>query len=1023
MKKIALLLAMIMLVSVFSASCTTVEETEQSSSSSEASQEEVSETQKPASVVKTGVAVGENAHETIISTGKSYVKSAEAGEAYPDTYATELTDAVRTDPSSNNYSDESLSGYTISGSRLNIDIDLGYECDKIYAFKLGYLCTSDAGISPPASVAVYASIDGKKWTIIGNMKKPDYVEGTMQDAYLTEDEYIKARYVRFMVRGASAWTFLDEAIVIADVEGESANKKYFEAINGAYAELGAIAAPSNGSAINRELDKTLISEGKTYTISGETVGAFPDDGKMLTDGKVSGYYEGETWVGFKGNAEATVKIDLGETVTDISSVEATFFTNTAVGMYMPVALEVAAIEGDTRTELGILYGNAIISNGDYTFSLPFAKTVTARYIEVTMIATESTMYLVEEIGVYAYREPVVNTLYPDIVIETGAKEESGASKEYKNLILGKTQQITASSDPGVDNYKNNTAVNSTIMTNGNTGVGTDIHNGTFFKFNSGGGRKVIYDLDYIRAVDKFTAYFTHQSDWAVYAPSTVTVYLSADGTDWYQAGVMTVSGNSDPQIYKGELKLSKKVKARYVVFSFAVKGWAGCAELEVYGTESASGAVAPASAGIEKKKLFENERMQPSDDLLGGAKDLCLLYHGKDVKYVAEDLIPYLAYVDADGNPKDVMFDSFLFLMTGEFPSGAKPHADGSISDWEWAIDDVLTDGENMCALDAAAGQIKEALSLDAGYKYKVTMGLYYPSLERTSFGDVDGDGVSENFSNNKDRIKAFEWYIKTFEDKFAAMNFENIELVGYYWYHEAMVDGEEDIKLLNAVSDIVHKYDRTFFWIPYFQSNGYNAWSEYGFDVACMQPNYVFTAGAPYSNVVNCANLTKLYGMGFEMEICGEALTSELFFKKYMQYISAGAEYGYMDDCIVMYYQSVYDFKNAAYSKTFMGRTVYEQTYHFIKGDLKYKPDTLDKASFDANKNEIYIGTIPFSEEKMREFRLEVTADHGSVTLNDDSTFTFYPEKDYVGEVTFSFSYSEYLGWSDACEVVINVK
>ncbi|MBQ3231077.1 MAG: hypothetical protein IJB49_08690, partial [Clostridia bacterium] len=78
MKKIALLLAMIMLISVFSASCTTVEETEQSSSSSEASQEEVSETQKPASVVKTGVAVGENAHETIISTGKSYVKSAEA---------------------------------------------------------------------------------------------------------------------------------------------------------------------------------------------------------------------------------------------------------------------------------------------------------------------------------------------------------------------------------------------------------------------------------------------------------------------------------------------------------------------------------------------------------------------------------------------------------------------------------------------------------------------------------------------------------------------------------------------------------------------------------------------------------------------------------------------------------------------------------------------------------------------------------------------------------------------------------
>lgn len=1023
MKKLALLLAMIMLLSVFAASCKPADDTEQSSLSSE-DQNEESGTKQPANAVKTGVKVVENTNETIISTGKSYVKSVEADGQYPDTYGTELTDSVRTDPSSNNYNDESLSGYKISGKQLDVDIDLGYECDKIFSFKVGYLSTKAAGISPPGSISVYASLDGKEWVIIANMRKPDYVDNTMQEAYYTTKEYVKARYIRFTVRGASTWTFLDEVIVAADIEGDNSNKKYLEEINNAYAELGAIAPPVDGSAINRELSKTLISQGKSYKVDGKIADTFPDkQGNMLTDGITSGYYEGETWVGFKGNAEATVTIDLEETATDISSVEATFFTNTAIGMYLPVALKVAAIDGDKRTELGILYADSVISNGNYTFILPFSKTVTARYIEVTMVATDSTVYLVEEIGVYAYRDAAANTLYPELVFEIGAKEEAGASKEYKNLIRGKTQQIIALSDPGVERYEYNTSVTSGIMTDGNYGVGTDIHNGTFFEFNIGGGRKVIYDLDYIRAVDKFTARFTHQSAWGVTAPSTVTVYLSDNGKDWYKAGIMTLTGNGDPSIYKGELKLAKKVKARYVVFSFPVKTWAGCSELEVFGTASASGALSPAAAKLTKNKLFENERIKPSEDLLGGAKDLCLLYHGKSSHYVADDLIPYLAYVDGDGNPKDIMFDSFLFLITGDFPSNAHPYADGTMTDWQWAIDDVLTDGENMCALDEAAGRVKEALGLDDGYKYKVTMGLYYPSAERASFGDVDGDGESENFTKYEDRIKAFEWYIKSFEDRFASMNFGNIELVGYYWYHEAMVDGDEDVKLLNDVSKIVHRYNKTFFWIPYFQSNGYNAWAEYGFDVACMQPNYVFTAGAPYSNVVNCANLTKLHGMGFEMEICSEALTSKLFFKKYMQYLAAGAEYGYMDDCIVMYYQGVSDFKTAAYSKSYMARTVYEQTYHFIKGDMKYKPDAFEKATYDADKNAVFTGTIPFNSDKMREFRVEAAADHGSVTLNENGTFNFYPEKDYVGEVTFSYAYSEYLGWSDPCEVVINVK
>jgi hypothetical protein len=165
------------------------------------------------------------------------------------------------------------------------------------------------------------------------------------------------------------------------------------------------------------------------------------------------------------------------------------------------------------------------------------------------------------------------------------------------------------------------------------------------------------------------------------------------------------------------------------------------------------------------------------------------------------------------------------------------------------------------------------------------------------------------------------------------------------------------------------------------------------------------------------------MYGMGVEMEICTDSLSNIQFFKKYMQYVAGGAEYGYMNDCIVMYYQEMFAFRDACKSGTLMGRMIYDATYHFIKGDLEYKPEAISGAVFEASKNTPLKGEFKFDTEKLREFKITGMPEHGAVTINNDGSFTFYPEKDFVGEVKFSFAYSEYLGWSDACEVTINVK
>ena len=1021
MKKLSLLLALIFVFSVFVTACNN-ESTENSEAASEGI---VDESTQQGEVIKTGVKVSQNPNETIISTGASYTKSVSAGEQYPDTYNTELTDGIRAPKITDNYGDECLSGYAANAGRLRVIIDLGHVCDKIYMLKVGYLSTHVAGIGAPASITTHVSLDGKKWENIGPLRKDEFVEGTMQDGYIVLEEYVRARYVRFYINASSSWMFLDEIMVYADIEGQNNNVEYVDAVNSAYQQLGALAKPVGTKDIDLSLDKTLISVDKSYKTEGTFVEAFKDDGKKLTDGKLSGYYEGETWVGFTGGKDAKITVDLGADVDDIASIEASFYTNTAVKLFLPVAVKVAAITADnTRTELAVLYANTVVVNGNYVFSLPLDKAIKARYIEFTLVATESTTYLVEELAVYAYRNTPTSELYPPMVFEGESTDwGSSASSKYENLIANKTQQITTASDPTKQNYPNNTPITSTLMTDGKKSPNTDIHNGAFFKFCNGGGRVVVYDLEHISAVDKFTASFTQLLDWAVKAPSTVQVCISLDGSSWYEVGIMERNGNPQNQICKYELKLKNKVKARYVLFNFAVAAWAGCDEIEVFGTKSISGASEPTK--YEKVSLLENKRKEPSADLLGGAKDQVLLYQKTTGHYKKEDLLPYVAYIDENGNMKDTMFDSFLFLFIGDFPvGGGQAHAGGSKVGWEWALNDAFADGQNLMALEEAAGEAKKALGLGDDYKYKVSLTLYYPSTHVTSFGDVDGDGVSENLSKLSDRFKVMQWYIDKIRTTFDEKNFKNVELVGYYWFHEAIESGDvESVELLNKVADMVHEQNCDFFWIPYFTANGYDAWAEYGFDVAVMQPNYVFKLETPYSNIINNSNLTKLYGMGVEMEICTEALSNLNFFKKYMAYVAGGVEYGYMTDCIVMYYQSVYDFRDACNSKTVMGRMVYDYTYHFIKEDLKYNPDPIEKISVEATKDTPCSGKINLQSDKLYMVSITKMPEHGTVTLGEDGSFTFYPEKGFTGEVTFEYAYSEYLGWSAPCEVTVTVK
>lgn len=1033
MKKSCFLLAVLLLASFVISACGGTEESVSSTPSqipsgvSSIPSQEVSDTElpdepeAPGKGVLTDVAVRENPHASVISNGASYTASPGADETYPDPYGTELTDGIRGAENDPGYSNEEFAGFVASSGQ-TIILDLGNVRESVYQFRVSYMDADSAGIAPPESITVYGSLDGKDWERLGKAEIPASQPTRTVEAVLTLSSYINTRYVRFYIKGRNYWVFLDEVSVIADVEAVAPDAVFLQAVQDAYQTLGAIPRPTGGGDVNFDLNKTLISRGMSYTITGKLHEQYPDDGKLLTDGAEVG----EGRVSLMSSENSVIRVSLGKNVTDIASLEATFFVNTAVGIFLPPAVKVTAVDDKgNKTDLGILYATTGMSSGSYTFSLPLSRTVSAKDVEFTVYAADSRMFLAEEVAVYAYRADQGYGTYPAVSLDSsGADWGSQGTESYVNLVAGTTQQIVEDSAPNASQKPENTPVTSKLMTDGIT-AGTDynIHNGKYFKFFGGAGRTIFFDLQKVSAVDKITASFTHTPSWGVHAPGSVQVCVTTDGKTWYTAGTMEKPAGDANGVYKYELKLDKKVKARYVSLYITFESWVGCDEVEVFGTTSVAKAVSPSAAGLAEYALMEGNRLEPSRDLIGGAKDTCLLYQNRSASYKAEDLIPYLAYVDEEGNIKDVMFDSFLFLYYGDFPGGGASYGGGKLEGWQWALEDLFTEGTNIYALDEAAGTVKEALGLDDDYTYKVILSLYYPTASVKDFGDIDGDGVSEDFSLLANRLKALQCYIDQIEACYAAGNFKNIELVGYYWFHETVnADDSESMAMLNAASEMVHAKGKDFCWIPYFMANGFESWKSYGFDVAVMQPNYVFKLEAPYSNLIANSKFTAKYGMGVEMELCSQVLSDERFFRRYMEYLACGAKYGYMNDCIVMYYQEMMIFRNACYSQG-KARAVYDATYHFIKGDLQTVPEPISSAAYEGEKNTPITGTLPAGTDVERTFGIYTSPHRGSLTVNSDGTFTYYPEKDFTGEVTFRLCYRELFDWSEPFDVTVTVK
>lgn len=531
-------------------------------------------------------------------------------------------------------------------------------------------------------------------------------------------------------------------------------------------------------------------------------------------------------------------------------------------------------------------------------------------------------------------------------------------EKKQNLVAGLPQRIE-STFPVPDTHQTeyfNTPANQPRLTDGVFGS-LDYLDPAWHHFLGGVGRYIYYDLTNTSTVYGFEMGFLFAPSLWIRPPVLVTFEVSEDGEGWEilrKAQTRDMFDKNSKENKKVVLKvtLDSPKKARFVRFYLPIGPHAYIDEIEVYGTKAIAPAALEVVPSLEKAVVYPEKFAAPED--LGGINNVILTYtcsypKVKRGRHTETDLLPYVAYLDKEGNIKDTFFDSYLSLpCTGPGPSGANMQAGNLIfSDWQYYIDDQFHPDANINALEKTVEKVKTVLN-KPDYTVTVFLSILRPMEGQTDFGDIDGSGVSLDFSKLEHRKKAAKWLVDEQLRRFNQGKFNNLKLWGFYWYEES-INGDDDaeMELLHYVTDYVRSLGYLNIWIPYYQAQGFHEWAKFGFDAACLQPNYMFNANATESRVYECADLAKKLGMCVEMEIDGRSITQPEWRARYIGYLRGGVKTGYMKEGIKMYYQEATPgvFYRAHESQDPLVRAVYDNTYLFSKNELT--EEIIDKTMY----------------------------------------------------------------------------
>ncbi|HRW34155.1 MAG TPA: DUF4855 domain-containing protein [Thermotogota bacterium] len=343
---------------------------------------------------------------------------------------------------------------------------------------------------------------------------------------------------------------------------------------------------------------------------------------------------------------------------------------------------------------------------------------------------------------------------------------------------------------------------------------------------------------------------------------------------------------------------------------------------------------------------------------LGFLKHLIITSAYKD----QESFTPYLTFVDEKGNPKDWLFDSFLFVtgvkskraliadinvgttMSGEGDFHAKPVQNpANKEDWKEVIEHYIHSAKT---LSLKIEQLNKKIG-PPPFKRNLVITQPYPGILQNNFGELNGkhlDFSSKNQTLNnasKDRLKACLWFQEEFLIQWNNACIQNLNLLGFYWPFETVYRGWEvdDHWVLKEQKKSLNAKGLKVFWIPFFAT--YNThlldnYEDYYFDCAFYQPNYLF-----YKNIKgvgDCALEAKKRNAGFEMEyymsLDEPTQTGKERHSRFRDYLNGGIEYGYIHAACAWFIGGGIH----GMLKDQTERGFYQDIYHFVKGDYTKK-------------------------------------------------------------------------------------
>ncbi len=799
-----------------------------------------------------------------------------------------------------------------------------------------------------------------------------------------------------------------------------------------------------GTPADRSLKANNALSGLLPAFSRPASSEYPGNGgRALTDGVRTQIFDTQSWVGFNGREPVTLTFDLGEVVDGLADFEVGAFEERDYGIGLPAAVAVSvSTDGENFSWIGSVLAPAEVSGTEaYPFTLRLAGTVSARYIRYEIGAPSNTWLFIDEVTAVRYGAGAdgdgptsgeVGDYYGDTNIpeitepEYWDPSESDYAQE-RNLIAGLPQQIEQfapfSAEVATTFY--NSKEDAAMLTDGKFAGQAAYSDPAYFRFTGGLGRTILYDLGRESAVSSFAGSFLYELSTAVGLPRRLLIKASQNGVDWQTIHVTEAFKTSETaaRVEVAEA-FAQTYRARYIKFVFPVNTHVYCDELAVYGTKRIPDDAADLVADEAEDTIYPDKYITPDDFL--GVNNMLLSYNHDPAsasggKTTAEEYMPFVGYYDRGGKLADTFFDSFLFLPYGAYVN----EENGDFTAWNAYVDNVFAEDANVNALSEAAERVSEGLGRDV--RVSVFFSILYTWPDKTSFGDVDGDGVIEDFSKAEDRKKAIKWIIDEQLARFEAGGYDNLDLLGFYWYEEQVTYTDpHELELIRYASDYVHSLGYKLMWIPWYCAPGYTDWKELGFDMACMQPNYAFSGQVTVERLYDNAETTRRLGMCVEIEIGQYDAQADIL--RYKEYLAVGAETGYMD-AVKCYYQAGMPgaFYAAWKSADPFVNSVYHGTYLFAKG----KYDSSEAAGgaiadpsdleLDTTSGRGVTGSLNVETESDYRVRIETSPKYGTLRFGG-GTVTYTPLAGFAGTDTFTV-YLEYIhGDSKTATVTVRV-